>query len=452
MIVTNCILVNKKPINDRFFIAVLNPQSSMRKTMKNVLHNLLHDLLHKVGITLLFCMLLTYSNVSLSSENPANEQAEAEPEKGPHRGRLLKDDGFVVELAIFETGVPPEFRVWITDKDQPVKPTDVSLKVTLTRLGNVKDNINFKPQGNFLRGDSVVYEPHSFIVTVNAQYQGKSHRWQYDNFEGRTMIENEVAKALEVGTSIAGSAVLKESITVYGKLAAHPESVRNITARFEGIIKKVNVSLGQRVRKGQALIAMESNESLKPYTLYAPIDGVISHRDANPGEQTNRRVLLSIADNSVLMSELAVFPTHRHRVFLGANVRLSIKGVEQPVLGVVKQIDNLTQPNQSVIVRAELNNKNGQLVAGSFVSGEIEVAEHPVSLAVKRSGLQAFRDFTVVFVKIGNEYEVRMLDLGRVAGEWVEVLGGLKADSEYVSENSYIIKADIEKSGASHDH
>ena len=45
-----------------------------------------------------------------------------------------------------------------------------------------------------------------------------------------------------------------------------------------------------------------------------------------------------------------------------------------------------------------------------------------------------------------------MLDLGRVAGDWVEVLGGLNAGTEYVSENSYIIKADIEKSGASHDH
>jgi cobalt-zinc-cadmium efflux system membrane fusion protein len=45
-----------------------------------------------------------------------------------------------------------------------------------------------------------------------------------------------------------------------------------------------------------------------------------------------------------------------------------------------------------------------------------------------------------------------MLELGRVAGEWVEVLDGLKVGAEYVSENSYIIKADIEKSGAVHDH
>jgi len=419
-------------------------------------------LTYKIGIALLFCITLTHSPMSLSYENAENEQAEQEPEKGPHRGRLLKTDNFVVELAIFETGVPPEFRVWITDNGQPLKPTDVSLGVTLTRLGGIKDVINFKPQADFLRGDIEVYEPHSFVVTVKANYQGKAYRWQYDNFEGRTMVEPAVAEALAIGTSTAGPETLKETIDVYGKLASHPESVREITARFAGTIKTVKVALGQPVKKGQPLMTIESNESLKPYTIVSPIDGVVGLRDANPGEQTNGRILLSITDNRILMAELSVFPADRHRLSVGASVKLSIKGYEQPVSGVITQIDTLIQPNQSVIVRAEITNEQSdnsktnkartQLVAGSFVSAKIEVAEHEVELAVKRSGLQTFRDFTVVFVKIDNEYEVRMLELGRVAGEWVEVLGGLKSGSEYVSENSYIIKADIEKSGASHDH
>ena len=45
-----------------------------------------------------------------------------------------------------------------------------------------------------------------------------------------------------------------------------------------------------------------------------------------------------------------------------------------------------------------------------------------------------------------------MLELGRQDKEWVEVLGGLKSGTEYVSENSFLLKADVEKSGASHDH
>ena len=71
---------------------------------------------------------------------------------------------------------------------------------------------------------------------------------------------------------------------------------------------------------------------------------------------------------------------------------------------------------------------------------------------VKISALQQFRDFTVVFAKIGDTYEVRMLELGANGGEFVEVLEGLKPGTEYVTENSFLIKADIEKSGARHDH
>ena len=67
-------------------------------------------------------------------------------------------------------------------------------------------------------------------------------------------------------------------------------------------------------------------------------------------------------------------------------------------------------------------------------------------------GLQGFRDFTVVYAKVGDQYEVRMLEIGRKAGPWVEVLSGITLGTEYVALNSYLIKADIEKSGASHDH
>ena len=134
------------------------------------------------------------------------EAQEAEPEKGPHRGRMLRDGNFAVELAIFETGVPPEFRVWVSDDGEPVSPDSVDLQVKLTRLGNVVDDIRFRAEGNYLRGDTVIYEPHSFVVTLIAHYQGKTYRWEYDNFEGRTLIGDGVAEAMGIATETAGSA------------------------------------------------------------------------------------------------------------------------------------------------------------------------------------------------------------------------------------------------------
>lgn len=377
---------------------------------------------------------------------------EAEPEKGPHRGRLLKQDGFVLELAIFETGVPPEFRVWVTYDGKPVVPEAVALSVKLTRLGNVVDNIKFKPQADFLRGDMEIYEPHSFVVTIDASFQDKDYQWQYDNFEGRTKIEPQVAEAMEIITEIAGPATLVETIEVFGRLVPSSEAQRHITARFDGQIKAMPVRLGQRIKAGDPLVTIESNESLKAYTITSPIDGVVTARVANAGEQSDGRVLLSIINTKKLTAELSVFPADRSRVSPGATATLAVNGEAEVLQSAVTSLDSQLQSNQSTIARVAVDNASEEFLSGQFVKGKIEVARYPVPLAVKRVGLQAFRDFTVVYAKVNDEYEVRMLELGREAGEWVEVLGGLDAGTEYVTGNSFIIKADIEKSGASHDH
>lgn len=390
--------------------------------------------------------------LSACAENNSSHNENEEVMKGSHGGRLLTDGDFTIELSIFETGVPPEFRVWAINDGELLKPTDVELNVTLTRLGGKKDNINFKPHGDALRGDMVIYEPHSFIVTINAKHNGTTHTWQYENFEGRTKIEKAVAKALEIETSIAGAVTLQETVSAFGKVVANAERVRDIHARFDGVIKAVAISMGNKVEKGQMLATIESNESLKLYSIKAPISGVITHRNANPGEQSEGRTLFTIMDPSTVWVDLSIFPADQKRVAVGAPVTVNATASKQSANGTIKTINVIAEANQSITARVVLDNKEGKFVPGSYVKAEIKVAEHPVTLAVKRSGLQAFRDFTVVYAQIGEEYEVRMLELGKQDGEWIEVLGGLDVGTRYVSENSYVIKADIEKSGAAHDH
>jgi cobalt-zinc-cadmium efflux system membrane fusion protein len=106
----------------------------------------------------------------------------------------------------------------------------------------------------------------------------------------------------------------------------------------------------------------------------------------------------------------------------------------------------------SVVARARIPNPHDAWRPGMAVVGEVVVAQREVPLAVKVSGLQRFRDFTVVFAQVGETYEVRMLELGDRDDTSAEVLGGLKPGTAYVSEQSFLIRADIEKSGASHDH
>jgi len=425
--------------------------------MKFLLQNPIAKLLSIVFLSLLISA-CNNANEQHGSENSMHGHADenAEVIKGAHGGRLLNSGDFTLELAIFETGVPPEFRAWASFKGQAVSPNEVNLHVTLTRLSShddIKTNkINFTPAGDALRGDSVIYEPHSFTVSINATYNGDTHHWQYDTFEGRTKIETAVADALEIKSEIAGPVMLKETVNVFGKIAANTERVSHLSARFAGVIKSVKTSIGERVRKGQTLATIESNESLNVYAVKAPIDGIITQRNANPGEQTGNNALFVITDTSRVWVDLSIFPKDMQRVKVGSQVSIEFSDMQPPAQGTISFIDVIAKANQSTMARVVIDNKDGQLLPGHTVTAKINVGEYAVALAVKRSGLQAFRDFTVVYAQVGEEYEVRMLELGKQNNIWVEVLGGLKTGTRYVTENSYVVKADIEKSGASHDH
>ena len=163
-------------------------------------------------------------------------------------------------------------------------------------------------------------------------------------------------------------------------------------------------------------------------------------------------VLFTITDPTSVWVELSIFPKDRQRIKPGAEVRIKAADSDATVSGRITRVDVQTATNQSVTARASLDNSKGEFPVGSFVTADIAVAERKVPLAVKTTGLQPFRDFTVVFEQVGDTYEVRMLELGAKYGEWVEVLSGLEPGARYVAQNSYLIKADVEKSGASHDH
>lgn len=377
---------------------------------------------------------------------------DAEPVKGPHRGRMLQDGSFAIELAIFEDGVLPEYHAWPTVDGEAVPLDDVNLIVELSRLGGKTDRFTFKPENSHLRGDGVVHEPHSFSVKVSATHGGKVSVWTYDSFEGRTTIPSKIAESAGIRTEKVGPATLTETVALYGRLVVDPERRREVSARYPGLIRSVKRGLGDAVKAGEVLATIESNESLREYPITAPLAGVVTARDANPGEQSADRVLFTITDTSAVVAELSLFPKHREQVKPGAAVTLRIADSESTATGAIRRIQPQVGSNQSVVARVPLDGAGAAFVPGSFVTGDVAVATREVPLAVKTAGLQPFRDFVVVFAQVGETYEVRMLELGKEYGEWVEVLGGIDAGETYVAQGSYVIKADVEKSGASHDH
>ncbi|MDP3745652.1 MAG: efflux RND transporter periplasmic adaptor subunit [Phenylobacterium sp.] len=375
-------------------------------------------------------------------------------ERGPHRGRMLRSGDFAVEVTIFEEGVPPEFHVYAYRDGKPVSPRDVTLAVELTRLGGGVDRFSFTPQGDYLRGAGVVREPHSFDVKVRATDRGRAHQWAYASYEGRTTITAQAARAGGVKTETAGPVVMAELADMAGRIEITPEGQGKVRAWYPGRIVALNAELGQRVHKGQVLARVESSHSLQTYSIPAPLSGVVIEKGSNVGDVAGEAPLFVIADPDRLHAEFFVYPRDAERVRAGQKVEVRTLSGDTRVTAPVEAIVPTTDiASQTLMAHVHLPpGASATFRPGMGVEGSFQVAAAPVALAVRTKALQRFRDFTVVFAKVGDTYEVRMLELGRRTPEWTEVLGGLEPGTEYVTDGAFLIRADVEKSGASHDH
>ncbi len=404
-----------------------------------------------------FIFLLLLAQAGCGDSNSAAEKAHAAPaatefERGPHRGRLLRDGDFALELTIFETNVPPQFRVYAFKGDQPLNPAEVTTSVELGRLDGELNRFTFKPEHDYLTGSGTVTEPHSFDITVKANYAGQSYSWQFASYEGRATIPKSVAEEAGVVVEKAGPALIRDTAQLVGNVTLDANRRAEIKARFPGIVREVAVQEGQHVKRGQKLVVVEANESMRSYSVTAPFDGQVLTRSTNVGDLAESNTLIEIADLSRVWVELHAIGADASQLRAGQSVRIKAATSDAVVETKIETLLPLTNRSQSVVARASIPNTDGQWRPGMAVRADATLAEHRVPLAVKESGLQRFRDFIVVFAQVGETYEVRMLELGARDGEHVEVLGGLKPDTSYVAQQSFLIKADIEKSGASHDH
>lgn len=375
----------------------------------------------------------------------------AEPEKGPNGGRLLRDGEFALEITIFEDGVEPEYRVYATENDKPVDPSQVKLAVELGRLGGKVDRIGFKPQDGVLRGDQVVVEPHSFDISVAAEFKGKASKWSYESYEGRTQIAAASAEAAGVRIEKVAEAEIAETIDLPGRLSFAPEARAEIRAWYPGRVTEMAKTVGQSVRAGEVLARVEASETLRTYDIKAPISGVVMERNANVGDVAGA-ALYVLNDPRKLQATFFAYPRDANRIAVGQEIELVGLDGEKHAATVKTILPSADPANQRVTVLADVDNPNGAWRAGMAVEGRVTVGSRKAAMAVRTRAVQRFRDFTVVFTRVGETYEVRMLELGRRTPEWTEVLSGIEPGAPYVADNAFLIRADVEKSGASHDH
>lgn len=269
-----------------------------------------------------------------------------------------------------------------------------------------------------------------------------------------TTIAADIARASGIGVAAVAAGAIADEHEVQGLLTPVEGRLAQVAARYPGPIRSLAVNVGDRVRAGQVLATVESNLSLSSYNVTSPIAGVVLARHASVGGiAAEGAPLLEVADLSQLWVDLHIFGSDAGHILPGAPVavtRLSDGVTAQTTLERV--LPGTATASQSTVARAVLDNADGLWRPGSAVKARITVEQQPAARVVPLPALQAMEGRDVVFVRSGDRYTARPVQLGKRDGRQVEVLGGVEVGDEVVVEQSYLIKADIEKAGAAHEH
>lgn len=292
------------------------------------------------------------------------------------------------------------------------------------------------------------------LANVSAsEEQHAAHEHEHEHSEDTAhnrpieLPDNQAAMP-QITTAIAGAAELKTHISTFGTVRFGAEQLFHIAPRFDGVITQVQVAVGDHVNKGDLLAMLESNDSLRSYPLRAPAEGKVIEQRANSGDLVNSETVFVVATTLPQWLELRIYPAQAQQI--EEKQRVFIPTSEGMISSRIEHI--IPQPDAPYrIARIKLPDGN-RLTTGQWIEAQIETGSLTLPLAVEKRAVHTIDGRTGVYVREGNTYHFTPLTLDRENTVLYEVVAGLEIGAEYATNNSYLLKAEQEKSSAEHSH
>lgn len=469
---------------------------------------------------------MSEEHASESAPHDSHEHAEQAQEilKGPHGGKLFTKDGYGLEVTIYEQNVAPEFRIYTYQNGKPLDPETSEVSIELQRLGSKAQLFKFVRENDYLKGNAAAEEPHSFEAKITAKHDNKTFQFTYDQVEGRVQMTDKQLTLNSIEVLTAGPASIKSVLNLQGVIKLNADKSVHVVSRVGGIVESVTVNAGDKVKKGQVLASISSqeiadlrsdllvaqkrvglakstyvrekqlweekisaqqdylqaehdlreaeinaqriqqklyavgatsaNKGLTQYQIRSPLDGVVTNKKISQGQVVSEvDSLYEISDLSTVWAEMTIYAKDINTVKVGQKVTIRATAFEAETTGTISYVGALVgEQSRTAMARVVINNANQTWLPGLPVNIELVSDDVKVPLAVSVEGIQTLRDWTVVFGRYGEYFEARPLTLGRRDDKYVEVLSGIQVGDRYAAGNSFLIKADIGKAGASHDH
>ncbi len=209
---------------------------------------------------------------------------------------------------------------------------------------------------------------------------------------------------------------------------------------------------------------IESGEVQSRFSIRAPTPGTVVEREVTLGELVSpeKEALLVLADTETVWVLADVPEARLPSVVLGAAAwlktsRLETHKHEGSVSYIAPMVDARTRTAQ---VRIAVKCEHGSLWPGMFVQVEIiatnrDNPDPPPVIAVPEEAIQTIDRHFVIFVPVPNEentFVPRTVSVDKSVSGLVPIHSGLVEGERYVAAGSFILKAELGKGSAAHEH
>jgi membrane fusion protein, heavy metal efflux system len=194
--------------------------------------------------------------------------------------------------------------------------------------------------------------------------------------------------------------------------------------------------------------------SLAMYELRAPFTGTVVEKHCALGEVLSGAAdTFVLADLTTVWVNITVYTQDMDRVRVGRAVEIRADGLGTTASGAVCYVAPLAnEVTRTVCARVDLPNGQRQWRPGTFVTAAVVLERDAVPVVVPIEAVQRLKGESVVFVAAGDGFEPRAVTVGRMNHTQTEIAEGLKPGERYVARGAVVLKAELGKRAAVHEH
>ena len=245
------------------------------------------------------------------------------------------------------------------------------------------------------------------------------------------------------------------------KVSSENDFLRAKTA-FEDIRIKFDVARQKLFALGLtgdqiAALPQQPVESLRLQELRAPMSGRIAERRVDLGSLVGREgqesELFVIVDSRVVWAELALPAADLVVVREGQQISVATGSGADPHPATIMFVSPLLDKDTRLArVVASVDNPSHVLRPGMFVTADIPLQKAQAAVVVPKAAVQSIDGQSAVFVRTPDGFQHRKIITGREDASSFEVTSGLSSGDQIATANTFVLKADLGKEAAEHEH